>query len=201
MKRIIKTIFKNKTKAKAFTMIELLICLVCVGFVCVGIGSMATTIKSYSTYISDREAAMLREYQDIMNLKSQGIEYRSQLNNSHYLRDPNMYNIGATFSMELYYPLDHNQQAIYEAADPNILSVAENGTCVARHEGVTYVKVEILTQDSEGVYRSNNETFYIPFIILSEEFQREMSSLKYYFYGGKYYVCWIYNVPKGGLYD
>ena len=63
-----------KQNKKAFTMIEMLVCLVCLGFLCPGIGTFAAAINAHTAYIQTRENDMLPEYQDVLDLKSNALK-------------------------------------------------------------------------------------------------------------------------------
>lgn len=189
---------KKKMNKKAFTMIELLICLVCLGFICVGIGSMASAVKQYAAYIDERESVMLGEYQDIMNLKVEGIAFRDKTNYPENVHEASKYSKGSVFSVrDRAVDAGGDCQLVFESMDPLIVSVDQNGTCRALYEGVTYIKIDVLVKESDGVYRSDGKPVYVPLIVLSEKFNDEMNYLKYYLYGGKYYVCWMHD--EGGL--
>lgn len=187
----------KKLNKKAFTMIEMLVCLVCLSFVCVGIGSMASAVKQYATYIDDREAIMLGEYQDIMNLKVNGLDFRDKTNYPENIHEAEKYSKGSVFSIKgkaVDYIGDYN--VVYTSMDPLIVSVDNDGNCRALYEGVTYIKIDVLERESDGVYRSNGKPVYVPIVVLSEKFKHETSYLKYYLYGGVYYVCWMHD--EGG---
>ena len=185
----------QKLNKKAFTMIELLVCLVCLGFICVGIGSMASAVKQYATYIDDREAVMLGEYQDVMNLKVNGLEFRDKTNYPENVHEATKYAKGSVFSVrDRAVDYAGNYQLVYESMDPLVVTVDQNGNCRALYEGVTYIKIDVLTLESDGVYRSDGKPVYVPIVVLSEKFNDEMNFLKYYLYGGKYYVCWMHDM-------
>jgi type II secretory pathway pseudopilin PulG len=182
----------NKNK-RAFTMVELLVCLVCMGFVCIGIGSIATAVKSYTTYIEDREATMIKEYQDVMNLKTHGIELRDKVNFPGNVRDVYQYNQGDEFFVSQAFAVKPNQEVTYEAENEQIISVNSDGVGHALSDGITYVKVTILTKNENGNYEHGVEVYYYPVMVLSERFKVETSMIRYYLYGGEHYVCWIHD--------
>jgi type II secretory pathway pseudopilin PulG len=182
-----------KHNKKAFTMIEMLVCLVCLGFLCVGIGTFAAAINAHTSYIQARENDMLLEYQDVLDLKSNGLDAQDRLNFSSNLYASNFYSDGATFAVSDKITLEPNQKVVYTSSDTSVVSVDAAGVCNAVSSGVAYVKANILTKDdSDGEYHDTNNVVYIPVVIINNTYSNEFNNLNYYFYGGKYYNCWIY---------
>lgn len=184
-----KTYKRNK---KAFTMVELLVCLVCLGFLAVGIGTFASAVKAHTAYIQARETEMVLEYQDVLDLKSNGIEARDRLKNPDNFYSSYKYNEGDTFTVTDKIVLNADQKAQYYTDDTTIISVSANGECRALATGVAVVKVKILTKQEDGQYHENNNWQYVPIIVKNTEFSSELNNLDYYYYGGKHYSCWVY---------
>jgi hypothetical protein len=184
---------KKLFKKKAFTMVEMLVCLVCIGFLSIGIGSFASAIKGHTAYVSERESDLLHEYQDVLNLKSYGLIFRSKTNHPEYIHEAHKYVVDDEFYISDHYAGEPNQKFEYESSDINVITVDSNGTCNAVARGVAYIKIKILTLGNDGEYHDLGNADYVPFIVADNEFNQEFNSLKYYFYGGEYYVCWLYD--------
>ena len=182
-----------KQNKKAFTMIEMLVCLVCLGFLCTGIGTFAAAINAHTAYIQARENDMLLEYQDVLDLKSNGLDAQDRLNFSSNLYASNKYMDGASFSVSDKVTLSPDQKVKYSTSDTSIVYVEADGSCQAVSPGVAYISATILMKDdSDGEYHDTNKVIYIPVVIISNTYSDEFNDLDYYLYGGKYYTCWIY---------
>ena len=184
-----KTYKQNK---KAFTMVELLVCLVCLGFLAVGIGTFASAVKAHTAYIQARETEMVLEYQDVLDLKANGIDARDRLKNPDNLYSSYKYDEGATFTVSDKIVLEANQKAEYYSDNSSIVSINSHGECRALAVGITVIKVKILTEQEDGIYHDNNNWQYVPVIVKNSEFASELQNLNYYYYGGKHYSCWVY---------
>jgi type II secretory pathway pseudopilin PulG len=181
-----------KHNKKAFTMIEMLVCLVCVGFLAIGIGTFAATINAHSIYISAREDQMLHEYQDVLNLKANGSDAQDNLNFSSNLYASITQSEGATFNANDYLAVESNQLVKYSSSDESVLHVDENGNAQTLLPGIVYIKANILTLGNDGEYHDTNNVKYIPIIVISNTYNNEFNTLNYYYYGGQYYSCWVY---------
>ena len=181
-----------KHNKKAFTMIEMLVCLVCVGFLAIGIGTFAATINAHSIYISAREDQMLCEYQDVLNLKANGMEAQDELNFSSNLYASITHDEGANFNINNYLTIESNQSVKYSSSNDSILRIDENGNVQTLIPGVACIKANILTLGSDGEYHDTNNIKYIPVIVTNNTYINEFNTLNYYYYGGQYYSCWVY---------
>ena len=178
---------------KAFTMIELLVCLVCLGFLTVGIAAFASAVETNAAYVKDREELMLGEYQDVLYLKTNGTADTTSLNNQDFLKQSELKAIGDTFNIRDYVTVSANQMIECSTDNTSVLTVQSGGTITARSEGVAYVKVNILTMGTDGTYHDTKNVKYIPIIVNNSTNLDVLADLKYYFYGGRYYSCWIYG--------
>lgn len=178
---------------KAFTMIELLVCLVCLGFLTVGIAAFASAVETNAAYVKDREELMLNEYQDVLYLKSNGTSDTSSLKNPDFLKQAEQFILGDTFNIRDYVTVSANQMIECTTDNTSVLTVQSGGTCTARSEGVAYVRVNILTMGSDGTYHDTKNVKYIPIIVKNTTNLDVLAELKYYFYGGRYYSCWVYG--------
>lgn len=184
---------KSKFKKRAFTMVEMMVCLVCIGLLSIGIGSFASAVKHHTAYVAEREAEMLSEYQDILNLKAYGLSFRDKTNHPEFIYEAEKKSVGETFSVHSSLTLAPDQIVTYTSADPLVVRVDDNGNCKVLYEGVTYIEVRVLTLGSDGKYHDNNEFEYFPIVAIGDDFQEELDLLRYCLYGGKHYACWFYD--------
>ena len=136
---------------------------------------------------------MINEYQDVLSLKVNGASAQSTHNNTTYLVPATKIIKGETFDISSLIGLEGSQKAEYSVEDNSIATVNSNGQCLGVNEGVTYVKVNILTIGDDGEYHDYKNIKYFPVVIYNNSNFDSLADLEYYFYGGKYYSCWIYG--------
>ena len=115
--------FIKKRNKKAFTMIELLVCLVCLGFLTIAIATFASSIKTQQSKMFEREATMVNEYQDILDLKSKGLNIVDQLNYKFYLTQALPQETGSEFSIIDMLNINSLQKVECVSMDENILFI------------------------------------------------------------------------------
>jgi type II secretory pathway pseudopilin PulG len=171
----------HKFNKKAFTMVEMLVCVLCIGILTVALGSFVTSINNATLKLRYQEDELLKEYSDISRLESATItpEFIETLNNPEFLSEATHLLVG---NMHLI-PFDtQNLVSIsFESNDESIVVVDESGTCFPIGSGITFIKIKAVLADN-----SNIESVY-PIVVDDVE----TPSYTYYFYHGKKYTTWF----------
>lgn len=183
--------FVGKRNKKAFTMIELLVCLVCLGFLTIAIATFASSIKIQQAKMFEREAVMANEYQDILKIKSDGLSIVDQLNYKFYLTKAEPKETGSEFSINEYLNINSIQKVELSSKDESILFIDDEGNCTALSEGVTYVEAKILSLSDNGKYYYEDYIQHIPIIVYEPSNIATINSLDYYYYNGLYFNGWF----------
>ena len=178
------------TKKKAFTMIELLICLICLGLLSLGIATFATALKGNVALIDERDQIMSEEYQDVLKLKLNGESVVDDLYYPDNLIKAERLPIDSSFNIDLYYVASQSEKIEISSSDPNVLVINGN-SFQTKGPGTAYVQIKIYEKKSDGAYHDVDRIQYIPVITYSTTEAPLITELDYYFYSGRYYYCWI----------
>ena len=179
-----------KTRKKAFTMIELLVCLICLGLLSIGIATFAAAIKGNIGLIDDQDQQISEEYQDVLKLKLEGPNIVDELVHSNNLVRAERLPTDNSFNMDLYYVPSESEKVEYHSSNTNVLAI--NGSSMqTKNPGIAYIEIRIFELKSDGAYHDVDRIQYVPVITYSPSEASLITELNYYFYGGEYYHCWI----------
>ena len=181
-------------KKQAFTMIELLICLICLGLLSIGIATFATAIKGNISILDERDQRMSEEYQDVLKLKLDGEDIVDELYYPDSLIKAERLPVNNSFNIELYYTPTASERIECTSSNTDVL-VVNNSSFQTKQPGVAYVQIKIYELKSDGEYHDVDRIKYIPVITYSTSEAPFITGVDYYFYGGQYYHCWI-NVEE-----
>ena len=185
--------FKNKNK-RAFTMVELLVTMVCLGLLTIGFAAYASAINNHAETLKQVESDMLSEYQDVLSWRSPDLVDVNTLNFSEYLKIPSKHALGSQFLASDEIRLTSIQKAEYKSLDPTIVSVSETGACDAVGVGITCIEIRIATMNESGDYVYDSDyTIRIPVVVYNIDDAGIFFEVAYMYYNGKYFNCWICN--------
>ena len=177
-------------KKKAFTMIELLICLICLGLLSLGIATFATALKGNVALIDERDQIMSEEYQDVLKLKLDGESVVDDLYYPDNLIKAERLPVNNSFNIDSYYVASPSEKIEISSSDLNVLIINGN-SFQTKGPGAAYVQIKIYEKKSDGAYHDVDRIQYIPVITYSPTEAPLITELDYYFYSGQYYYCWI----------
>ena len=171
-------------------MIEVLVCLVCIGILTACIGSFASAIKLNAALLDEREIISSSEYQDILNIKTHG-ETTTGLNYPSYLLKADKYKPAESFSIADKFTVAPDEKVEIHSSNNNVVIVDNHGNCRSVGPGLAYIEVQILSFGEDGEYHDLGVRKYIPVFVFDDEYEDSISTFNYYFYGGKYYTGWL----------
>ena len=177
-------------KKKAFTMIEVLVCLVCIGILTACIGTFASAIKLNASLLDEREIVSSNEYQDVLNIKAHGAT-ATGLNYSDYLIKADKHKKAQSFSIADKFTIDTNDKVEIKSSNNNVVIVDNHGNCRSVGPGLAYIEIQFSTKGNDGEYHDLGVRKYIPVFVYDEDYEDSINTFNYYFYGGKYYTCWL----------
>lgn len=178
-------------KKKAFTMVEMLVTLVCIGIMTACIGAFASAIKLNASILDERELISSHEYQDVLNLKANGSPAIANLKYSEHLEVADKHTVGETFSLSSKIIPQPDQILKFSSSNDSIVTVSHDGTCITTGNGLAYIEVAILTLGDDNQYHDLGHRKFFPIFVYDPTYEVAINNVNYYFYGGNYYQCWI----------
>ena len=171
----------NKFNKKAFTLMEMLISVVCIGLLTIALSAFTMSINNHTQKLRNQEEHLLNEFSDVSRLEHEDItaEFIDTLNHPEFLHTAAHLVLGEMHSSSI--EADDVKTMTFESADENIVTVDNMGTCFPVKPGVTFIKINIVFTDDTST------TTYYPVVVSPDE----EYSYVYYLYAGKEYFAWF----------
>ena len=194
---------KNKKfSKKAFTLVEMLVCMVCIAFLTIAVASFHQTITNQTLMMKQEEEASLLEHSDISRLRTSktiDTDLISTLNHPTHINKAIDINVGSPLAIEHGFDLLESQTVMFESADPTIAIVDETtGNATGLHSGITYITATIYSVADNGQVSKTLQSKRIPIRVYEDATSELMTSFDMYYYQGKYYNGWFISDINGG---
>lgn len=194
---------KTKFSKKAFTLVEMLVCMVCIAFLTMAVASFHETITNQTLMMKQEEEASLLEHSDISRLRTSktiDADLISTLNHTTYINKVVDINMGHPLAIEHGFDLLENQTVIFESADLTIIAVDETtGNVTGLRSGITYITATLCNIDDNGQVSKTLQSKRCPVRIYEDDTSELMTSFDMYYYQGKYYTGWFISDATGGV--
>lgn len=189
---------RNAATKKAFTLTEMLVCILCIGLLTIALTIFYTSVTGSAQTIAKQKDITLREYSDISYLtnsnksptlllsdpSSLGLSYPEKFIEAARIKIGDAYTVEHGINMQSWYKLK------YTSADPSIASVDNYGMVRGVSEGITYITVTLYTVNG-AVETETDVARVFPVQIYSSSAQAESRGIRYYFYNGDYVKAWV----------
>lgn len=194
---------KNKKfSKKAFTLVEMLVCMVCIAFLTIAVASFHKTITNQTLMMKQEEESSLLEHSDVSRLRASkkiDTDLISTLNHPTNINKAIDINVGSVLTLEHGFVLSENQTVMFESADPTIVSINEiSGEATGLRSGISYVTVTVYNVDDGGNSFKTFQSKRIPIRTYEDSTMDFMTSFDMYYYQGKYYNGWFISDITGG---
>lgn len=193
---------KTKFSKKAFTLVEMLVCMVCIAFLTIAVASFHETITNQTLMMKQEEETSLLEHSDISRLRTSktiDADLISTLNHPTYINKVVDINMGQPLAIEHGFDLLENQTVIFESADLTIIAVDETtGNVTGLRSGITYITATLCNIDNNGQTSKTLQSKRIPIRVYEDATSELMTSFDMYYYQGKYYNGWFISDMNGG---
>ena len=190
-----------RLQKKAFTMVEMLICVVCIGLLTIAVTSFHTLLNNQMIKMQDREVAALLEYSDLSRLREKNViddDFLDTLNNPEMLRIAHDIKLGDTAVIEYDILLLAGQTVIYESYDASIVAVdQDSGTILPIAPGITYVIATLCEEDASGRTVKTSNSAHIPVRIYDDDTASLLLSSDVYYYSGVHHQGWLFYKDGG----
>ena len=188
----------NAGTKKAFTLTEMLICILCIGLLTVALTVFYSSVTGAATTIAKQKDVTLEEYSDVSLLSNSGKSIKLLMGNPssvslHYpenLIEAARINKGDTHTINHGIKMQTWYELRFVSADPSIARVDDDGNVLGVSEGVTYITVSLYVVNG-GAETETDVTRVFPVQVYSSSMQNQGRSVQYYFYNGRYVKSWI----------
>lgn len=182
-------------RKKAFTMVEMLVCMVCIAFLTVAVASFHNSVMNQILSLKNEEDKALLEHSDVSRLRSASkidAALIDSLNHSQSVSKTNDLMIGNTWTIDPGFILRSGQVVVYESSDQTIATVGgSDGIVEGVSSGITYITATVCDVDAEGRALKTTQHKNIPVRVYDLTTQTIMTSFDMYYYFGEYYDGWF----------
>lgn len=190
------------SRKKAFTLTEMLVCVLCLGILTAAITAFYVAVNSQALAINTQKQKMLYEYSDITTLTNKNSDVENEianLYNSEYLIKAGQVAIGTPQIPQHGLTVGANQTVVFESNDATIAAYSESLGVVGVAPGVTYLTATIYIQETDGSLTKTDVFRIIPVHVYSPS-DTLSGLIQYYYYNGMYLNAWISEpvIPAGG---
>lgn len=180
---------------KAFTMVEMLICMVCIAFLTIAVASFHNSVMNQTLGLKNEEDKALLEHSDVSRLRSASkidTDLINSLNHSQSVSKTNDLMVGSTWTIDPVFTLYSGQFVVYESSDQTIATVdGSDGVVTGVSSGITYITATVCDVDAEGRILKTTQHKNIPIRVYDSTTQTIMTSFDIYYYFGEYYDGWF----------